>query len=224
MPALNLEGQKYWRLTALRRGPNRGKQTRWFCQCDCGNEALVSTSDMRTGNTTSCGCYHHERLRDDRLRHGGASRDIHGRTPGGRAVRDPIYRVWTTMKERCLNPNSASFYKYGARGIYVCERWRYSFEAFRDDMGPRPDGYSIERKNNNGPYSPDNCIWASQRTQMSNRRNSIRVEHQGRIISASEYAELMGVSSKRLYKVMSTRGLSPQDAARYVREHARCPA
>lgn len=128
------------------------------------------------------------------------------------------------MKERCHNPRSTSYEKYGARGIFVCERWRESFEAFRDDMGPRPDGYSIERQDNDGPYSPENCVWANQRTQMSNRRNSIRVDHEGEVISASEYAERMGVSSKRLYKVMSTRGLSPQDAAVYIRERQRKPA
>lgn len=214
MPALDLTGQQYGRLTPLRLAPKRGKHTRWVCQCDCGNETVASTSDLRTGNTTSCGCYMRQRQREGQLTHGATGRSN---------PRDPVYRVWTTMKERCSNPQNKNFARYGGRGIYVCERWRESYEAFRDDMGPRPAGYSVERKDNDGPYSPENCIWASQKTQMMNRRVTILVEHDGETICASDYAKLMGISSKRLYKVMSTRGLSPKDAAVYVREHRRKP-
>ncbi len=84
----------------------------------------------------------------------------------------PIYKVWTAMKQRCSNPRSNEYYLYGARGITVCERWENSFENFRDDMGPRPVGFSIERKNNDGNYEPSNCIWASRKTQQKNMRSN----------------------------------------------------
>lgn len=125
------------------------------------------------------------------------------------------------MKERCSNPNHEKYPDYGGRGITVCQRWSDSFESFRDDMGPRPDGYSIERRDNDGPYDPENCVWASRKTQMFNRRNTIHVEHEGRMICASDYAKSLGISSKSLYKVMSTRGLDPKTAAQYVIEHRR---
>lgn len=209
MPALDLTGQKYGRLSVVGPGEPRGKVRRWICACDCGGQALAATTDLRTGNTQSCGCYMRQRQSEGRYIHGGT---------GKRQARTLVYRVWTQMKQRCHNPNDTSYYKYGARGITVCERWRQSFEAFRDDMGPRPDGYSIERKDNDGPYAPDNCVWASRHEQMRNRRVSVRVEFDGRTICASDYAQIMGVSSKRLYKVMSTRGLSAEDAAAFVKE------
>lgn len=221
MPALDLTGMRYGRLVPFKPAPKRGKHTRWFCQCDCGNESIASTSDLRTGNTTSCGCYHLERLRDDRLKHGGSSRGIHGRQPNGQARRDVLYTTWCAIKRRCGNPKDPKYPRYGGRGIVVCERWADSFENFRDDMGPRPKSHSIERVDNDGPYSPENCIWASQKTQANNKSTNIMLEHEGRTICASDYAKLMGVSSKRLYKVMSTRSLSPQEAAVYVREHQR---
>ena len=82
----------------------------------------------------------------------------------------PLYPIWQSMKQRCLNANHPAFYRYGGRGITVCDSWKASFTLFLSDMGPRPDGYTLERENNELGYSPDNCVWADRLAQAKNRR------------------------------------------------------
>jgi len=109
--------------------------------------------------------------------------------------KSPAYRSWVAMKQRCLNPESTAYANYGGRGIVVCERWQKSFIAFLQDMGHRPEGFTLERIKNAGNYEPENCRWASHKEQMLNRRNTVEVTVEGITYKAVLLAEIAGMKT-----------------------------
>ena len=112
-----------------------------------------------------------------------------------RKMREPEYRCWANMIQRCENPKNKRFDQYGARGITVCERWRNSFESFLADMGKKPTAkHTIERKNNDGNYEPSNCVWATRSEQMRNTRRTHRLIVAGKTMCAVDLALLCGVT------------------------------
>jgi hypothetical protein len=156
---------------------DRGTITRrMLCGCVCGKQTIVRTADLVSGNTMSCGCYKIARTREVNSTHG-MSISV---SRGGKAVTE--YQIWNGMIQRCENPKTISYPTYGALGIKVCDRWRTSFENFFSDMGPRPSKkHSIDRKNSNGDYTPDNCRWATGKEQFANSRVSEKFkQHMGR--------------------------------------------
>lgn len=152
----------------------------------------------------------------------------------------PLYQTWQGMHQRCRNPNSRQWNDYGGRGIKVCERWS-NFHTFASDMGPKPPGYSLDRIDNDGDYSPDNCRWASRRDQQLNQRRAVYVEVDGKRYRAIELARLAGVKSDTIIerakrglpyemvisseKLMDTSGLALGGAANGRRQKAKthCP-
>lgn len=144
-------------------------QSEWYCRCDCGTRRVVSGGNLTRGLTLSCGCLRRELLAESKK--GNEYNHKHGHAPAGRS--SPEYRAWAKMKDRCGNPNSAEYKNYGARGIAVCERWsgRSGFPNFLADMGPRPSPeLSLDRIDNGGDYTPNNCRWATRAQQNANRR------------------------------------------------------
>lgn len=115
----------------------------------------------------------------------------HGLTRSGRI--HPLFHPWWQMIARCHNPSAEKYKWYGARGISVCERWRGNFANFVDDMAPRPKGMTLERRDNDGNYDPDNCYWATRSEQSRNRRSTVFIEHDGRRLCLREWSAVLGV-------------------------------
>jgi hypothetical protein len=150
----------------------------WFCQCDCGKRKLIHVCVLRA-SAIGCGCRRGEN---------------HGRTS------TTEYRIWCGMIQRCTNPNHDAYHRYGGRGVKICERWRQSFSAFLQDMGPRPTPkYSLDRyPKNDGDYEPGNCRWATSKEQGRNTRVNHVVTFNGQTRCLAEWANITGIGEVTL--------------------------
>lgn len=158
--AKDLSGQQFGYLTAIKPVRKPGyKHLFWRCQCVCGNFKISAASDLKRSPHGSCGC----KTREVQSR----ARRTHGMS------KHPAFAVWRSMKSRCHRSTHQAWKNYGGRGITVCKRWRDSFENFWTDMGPtyRP-GLTLDRRDNNGNYTPANCHWTTPTEQAANTRNN----------------------------------------------------
>jgi hypothetical protein len=156
-------GARFGRLTVIGE-PARGKGTttslRVDVRCDCGTEKTIRISSLGT-SARSCGCLNREVASTNNRTHGMRKRNE--------------YAIWTSMKQRCLNPAHRHYASYGGRGITVCQRWQDSFEAFLADVGPRPSkAHTLDRIDNDRGYEPDNVAWRTRTEQAQNRRPQLR--------------------------------------------------
>lgn len=160
-------------------GRNDRNEAMWKCICSCGNEAYVSGPKLRKGHTKSCGCLARDVTTQKNTTHG--------------MNNQALYSLWAGIKARCTNPGHSSYKNYGGRGIKMCERWLNDFPSFAHDMGPRPDGASIDRIDPNGNYEPGNCRWATAKEQANNKRDNHMLTHQGKTQTISQWAEETGI-------------------------------
>jgi hypothetical protein len=135
--------------------------------------------------------------------------EYHGHAVGGKI--SPTYQSWKDMKARCNCTTKSDYAYYGGRGIKVCERWQ-SFSTFVLDMGARPAGMTLERDDNDGDYSPDNCRWATRKEQTHNTRRSVRVTYNGETMCVAEWAARIGISRKTLLDRLQRYGWTAERA------------
>lgn len=204
---IDLTNRRFGRWVVLSHTPNSKPGTsRWRCRCDCGRvkEAVLYTSLTKTkGGSKSCGCLRAELPYSDKP------------LARIRNQRNPLWVTYSGIKTRCYNQKHPTFANYGARGITVCQRWLDSFDAFVDDMGEeRPVGASLDRIDNNGPYSPENCRWASRCEQSANRRSIIQVEWNGEIMPLANVARMENVAYHTLLAAYKRMGCVTQAVAR----------
>lgn len=178
---LDLTGQKFGRLTAVRLIHMPGQRSRWLCSCECGGEASVILGNLKSGSVTSCGCRQREAL--NKTTHGHSSR--------------PEYNIWLKMIKRCTEPLAPNYKHYGGRGISVCNRWLV-LENFLADMGSRPEGTTLGREDNEGDYTPDNCRWETSDQQVNNKRTSHYLTHNGKTQTVTQWARELGINEYTL--------------------------
>jgi hypothetical protein len=153
----------------------------WKCKCKCGREKNVRGNNLLGGTSTKC-----------RSCSTSISKTKHG------LYGSPEYKVWGEMMQRCYNPNYKDFSDWGGRGIKVCPRW-HKFENFYKDMGPRPSkNHSLDRIDNDGDYSPENCRWATWKEQTRNKRNNVWIEYKGKKYIQADLVKLVGVSEQTI--------------------------
>lgn len=184
LPQRDLTGQRFGHLTVIGRAlvplkpcevGKRPPRSGWLCRCDCGVEKPLTASPLVHGRQQSCGCSRTEKY-----------------TKHGQSKKSPEYFVWVTMRQRCFNPRERHYENYGGRGITVCPEWS-DYAVFLRDMGLRPSSkHSIERKDNDGPYAPWNCRWATRAEQNNNKRTSRRVMFRGREQTITEWSIELG--------------------------------
>lgn len=203
-----MRGQKFGRLTAIEpTDKRRNRCVVWRFRCDCGKIVERVGSDVRNGDTQSCGCLHDE-LASER------GKTI-SRTHGG--YYDRLHRVWTGMLTRCRNSNHPEFYRYGGRGIKVCAEWERSYQAFKewayshgyDDTAPRGE-CTIDRVSVDGGYCPENCRFISVKEQNRNLSTNRKITIAGKAKCIAEWARIVGVTPSAIYGAERFRHIAPE--------------
>ena len=193
----DITGFKSGMLTAVRFVErNRHRQTVWECLCDCGGFTRMVGNNLTNGHIKSCGCTQYTREP--------TSRRISGEVT-------PEYKAWKAMWQRCTNTKGLAYRLYSVRTPPEC--WR-DFETFHKDMGPRPGPeYSIDRIDNDRPYGPTNCRWATNKTQQRDKSTNLRVDLNGERVSLAEACERLGLRYWLVYPRITRLGWTFEDAA-----------
>lgn len=158
-------------------GKDKYRNSVWNCQCKCGNSKQVTSYNLKRGHVKSCGCI----------------------WATHRSSKTKTYKRWMGMIIRCYNPRSKSYKDYGGRGITVCDEWRHDYLAFLRDMGECPEDLSLERIDNEAPYSKENCRWATKLEQANNTRTNRFLTHNGKTLTYAQWARELGIGTRTFW-------------------------
>lgn len=224
----SLIGTKYGRLTIIG-FQSDGRRWLWCVKCDCGNEKVVSPTDVRNGKTKSCGCYHSESSRKRATKFSNHVKD-----------NKRLYGIYNGMKKRCYSPKEPRYADYGGRGISICNEWmdgEHGFDNFVEwaNANGYKDNLTIDRINVDGDYCPENCAWKTLKEQNSNKRQTLWVDYKGEHIQLRKLCDREGVSydtvHNRIYtlgwdveKAIATPSQQENSFAKKCREHGINPA
>lgn len=178
MKMIDITHKRFGRLVVKRRVLRESKRTMWLCECDCGKLKVVDGNNLKNGHVSSCGCYRRQLATQKNLTHG--------------MTKTKAYLAWRNLKSRCENIHDIRYGMYGGRGIAVCNEWR-SFEGFYQDMGDAPEGMSIDRINNDGPYCKENCQWATNEEQCNNKSTNHVISFNGETRTMTQWARKIGI-------------------------------
>lgn len=183
-------GQKFERLTILDITRKKGREY-YICKCNCGTIKAIRSDAIRSGVTVSCGCYGREARRKATWKHGLSKS----------SKNHPLYTVWDSIIQRCTNSNNQGYHLYGGRGIKICNEWRANFLKFYNwsMANGYKKGLQIDRINNDGDYSPQNCRWVTCAENARNKRTNLFVNFNGREICLQDVANITGINRSTLY-------------------------
>ena len=205
MKFIDLDGQRFGRLTVIRRnGISKDRYIKWLCQCECGQQLTVKSSSLKSGHTKSCGCLQKELVSQRSYKHGHKCRNKPSKT----------YIVWYNMIQRCNNPDNKHYKNYGGRGIKVYQRW-LRFENFLEDMGEQLKGLTLDRIDNNGDYCPENCQWSTRTEQQRNKRTNRLITINGITKCLIGWCEYYGLKYQTVCNRL-WRGWTPEEALEIV--------
>lgn len=202
-------GKKFYRWTVLEVDEKRTKEaqkTYFKCRCECGKKKSVCYANLKNGKTKSCGCYNRELISNLSTTHG--------------MSKTRFYSEWKALRRRCYGKNQKSYVEYGARGIIVCDRWKDSFENFKEDMYESylnhvaefgEQNTSIDRIDVNGNYELSNVRWATWEEQANNKRDNHYIFIDGDTKTIAEWADVSGINARAIFKRLG-RGWGARDA------------
>jgi len=196
---VDLTGENYGRLSVSKLIRDiSGKKKMWLCKCKCGSEIVVSGGNLRSGHTTQCKECALKQLAKNNVKHGGTG--------------SKLYNVWNSITNRTENKNHKSYADYGGRGIKICDEWRdfSTFLKWSTDSG-YSQGLEIDRIDNDGDYSPENCQWVRRIENANNKRNNRWITHNGKTRTMAQWARIFNLNYKLLHKHLS-RGYSFEEA------------
>ncbi len=203
---IDLTGQKFVRLVVIEQaGKDKQGRYKWLCECDCGNKIVTNGYYLRCGDTKSCGCLNIEKIIERSTKHGHKTRE----------KTSEIYEAWRGMIQRCTNPNNIAWKNYGGRGITVCKRWsgKNGFINFLEDMEKGWKlGLTIERRNNNGNYEPENVEWIPKIQQQRNTRRNRLITCFGKTKCLVAWAEEYNIPYGTLFARIDRLGWSTEKA------------